>query len=259
MRKIYIFVRKLVRRLGFHPSRYAWIRNTDFRVRKFLGGEKKEYTEKEGLKIYLDPTNVFAERFKKYEPETTKFLCDAVKDGGTLIDIGASIGWFSLMAAKQGAKVIAIEPHSGSCEVFRKSIEANSFGGRINLIHAAAADAKGKLKLYTTGERWQWSSTEMPTNDIIEPNFSKYEDVTVHEEEVDKVRVDDIAPKKVDVIKMDVEGIVDPVFDGMRETIRHNPQAKILIEYPTEYITKELDKSGYKHRKLDGLNTLFEK
>ena len=37
---------------------------------------------------------------KEYEPETTKLVKDVVKEGMTCVDIGASIGYFSLLFAK---------------------------------------------------------------------------------------------------------------------------------------------------------------
>ena len=36
---------------------------------------------------------------------------------------------------------------------------------------------------------------------------------------------------RVDIIKMDVEGVEPMVFEGMQETIDANPQIQIIVEY----------------------------
>src|ERR1700690_1386405 len=48
-----------------------------------------------------------------------------VKPGTTVIDIGANIGCFSMLAAQKASRVIACEPHPDNIEILRKNAAIN--------------------------------------------------------------------------------------------------------------------------------------
>lgn len=51
--------------------------------------------------------------------------------GATVIDIGAQIGTFSLLAAARGARVLAFEPCALNLDLLRRNVAANACGARI--------------------------------------------------------------------------------------------------------------------------------
>ncbi|GEM_PF-3725542 len=262
--KIYVFSRRhIVRGLGL--SKITWIRNMNFRFEQFLKGKKESFVHKHGIKIWLDPRESLAEKFNAKEPDSTQLLYKNLLPGGAFIDVGASIGWFTLIAAKligEKGRVVAIEPEPNSFALLTKNIKENNFQNFVSAKQAAASDSQGKKTLYVVGDAWTWSSTEDPRKNYehtVGSNFGKNDDKTIHEYQVDAVRIDDISPKRVDFIKIDVEGVVDPVFRGAMETIRRNPDIKLLIEDPTPFITQTLEKMGYIHRVIDVDNTFFWK
>lgn len=261
--KVYIFFRRNMFG-GLGLSKIAWIRNANFHFEKFLKGKKELFVYKHGIKIWLDPRESLAEKFSPYEPESTRLLYQYVKKGDTFIDAGASIGWFTLIAAKltgKNGKVIALEPNPDSFALLTKNIKENGFEN-VFAKQAAASDSQEKKTLYVVGDALTWASIEDPRKDYehkIGSNFGKDDDKTIHEYQVDAVRIDDISPQRVDFIKIDVEGVVDPVFRGAMETIRRNPRVKLLIEDPTSFITQTLEKMGYTHRIVDVDNTFFWK
>jgi|GEM_PF-1890803 len=59
------------------------------------------------------------------EPDTVSFLENWVSHDATFIDIGSSIGQFSLMAASLGAQVIAVEPMNEEFESLQKNVSSN--------------------------------------------------------------------------------------------------------------------------------------
>ena len=76
---------------------------------------KKCYDIKYGVKMYLDITNPYTWDLieEEHEPKVLGAFVKNIKDGDTVIDVGANIGEFSLIAStKVGPKgiVIAIEP-----------------------------------------------------------------------------------------------------------------------------------------------------
>ena len=65
---------------------------------------------------------------KEYEPYVIKELERLLNPGDTFVDVGANIGYFTLLAAgkvgKKG-KVIAFEPWPDNCQLLEKSIAEN--------------------------------------------------------------------------------------------------------------------------------------
>lgn len=250
---------------GLGLSKITWIRNMNFRFEKFLKGKKESFVYKHGMKIWLDPRESLAEKFNAKEPESTQLLYKNLREGGAFIDVGGSIGWFTLIAAKlvgEKGRVITIEPEPNSFALLMKNIKENGFENVVSAKQAVASDSREKKTLYVVGNAWTWSSTEDPRKNYehtIGSSFGKDDDTTIHEYQVDAVRIDDISPKRVDFIKIDVEGVVDPVFRGALETIRRNPDMKLLIEDPTPFITQTLENMGYVHKVVDIDNTFFWK
>jgi FkbM family methyltransferase len=65
-----------------------------------------------------------------WEPATTEIFKEFVQPGMTVIDVGANVGWFTMLAASlvgpQG-RVIAVEPWSENCRLLLNSIRQNGF------------------------------------------------------------------------------------------------------------------------------------
>ena len=70
-------------------------------------------------------------------PNTLKFV----------IDIGANIGCFSLLAAKRGAKVLAFEPANINFDVLKYNIDKNGFSDKVECIKTGVGKP-GETKLY---------------------------------------------------------------------------------------------------------------
>lgn len=69
-------------------------------------------------------------REKHYEPHVTGELRRLLKAGMVFVDVGANIGYFTMLAASlvgPGGKVIAFEPNEDNCDLVRRSTQANGF------------------------------------------------------------------------------------------------------------------------------------
>ena len=83
-----------------------------------------------------------------FEPATVEVLCRWARPGGLLIDVGAWIGPFSLLAAAHGTSVVAIEPDPVAADVLRRHVAANPGASelvRVDEVAWAAEDGRAHL------------------------------------------------------------------------------------------------------------------
>lgn len=71
-----------------------------------------------------------------------------IRPGMTVIDIGANIGCFSLLAAKKGARVYAFEPDPWNFRMLKKNILLNDFSRSISAFNDAVWSKKGAIHLF---------------------------------------------------------------------------------------------------------------
>ena len=86
----------------------------------------------------------------KYERATTDLLKDLLHPGMIFVDVGANIGYFSLLAANlvgTEGTVYAFEPEPGNHELLRKNIELNSYSN-IVMIQKAVSNKSGSAPLF---------------------------------------------------------------------------------------------------------------
>ncbi len=106
-----------------------------------------------GLKIWVDllDTGVAAGVLQgNWEPDVTGFILSILRPGDTFIDIGANVGWFTVLAARAvgaSGSVHAFEPREDLSARLTASAEANGFADRCT-VHACALGAEpGEMML----------------------------------------------------------------------------------------------------------------
>lgn len=83
-----------------------------------------------------------------FEPATVDLLRSWARPGRMLVDVGAWIGPFTLLAAAQGATVLAVEPDPVAAAVLRRNRALNpEFAGRVTIDEAAWAAGDGRARL----------------------------------------------------------------------------------------------------------------
>ena len=88
---------------------------------------------------------------------------------GSLVDIGAGLGYFSLAAAARGHQVHAFEVAPASLELLRHSVEANGFQGLIRVQELALGDADDTICVERAGvseslQVWLCSLPPLPSS-----------------------------------------------------------------------------------------------
>jgi hypothetical protein len=84
-----------------------------------------------------------------YEKELSKTIAWLGREKeGRFVDVGANIGYYSLLWVAQSPenKAIAIEPSPRVQDLLRENVERNGFGDRITIVEAAAGWETGEVQ-----------------------------------------------------------------------------------------------------------------
>jgi FkbM family methyltransferase len=136
--------------------------------------------------------------------------------GATVIDVGANLGQYTLLAAKYSGPtgtVLAFEPRPEIFTLLAKSIEENGFANVI-LSDQALSDRDGSAKLYLPGGSNFGAASLLP---VTEPKDS----IRVECARLDTV-LDAAQIGHVDLVKVDVEGHEPEVFEGASRTLERD-------------------------------------
>jgi FkbM family methyltransferase len=153
-----------------------------------------------------------------FEPHAIDVMRQHLKPGSTVLDVGANIGLFSIEGAKAvgpSGNVIAIEAAPSHASSVRGSASLNKLTN-VEVVSVAVGDANGEATL------------TLPRD----TNFGMFTLGKVEGDESFKVpvrRIDDIVGgRRIDFIKMDIEGSEYQALLGAKETLKSRPP--ILIE-----------------------------
>lgn len=141
--------------------------------------------------------------------------------GWVVVDGGAHMGFYAMRAASMvGAqgKVIAVEPEPANFAILERNIKANRLGNVI-AIQAALADKVGLGKL---------SRTRMSTTHYL-TDLESSDSLTVRALTLDSL-LQQVGLRKVDLVKLDVEGAELQVLEGAKNTMLSSPSAKFVVE-----------------------------
>lgn len=157
-----------------------------------------------------------------FEPEETQSILSLIKPGSRFLDIGANIGYYTVLAAERAGaagRVFAIEPSDANFEILDANTRSWQQEGRVKIYRQALSDKAGISRLFlnscNNGMHRLYSSV-VCTGEAI--------DVAV-------VRGDDLQLAPLDVIKIDIEGFEPRALRGLHETLQRSPRVKILSEF----------------------------
>ncbi|MCL2393115.1 MAG: FkbM family methyltransferase [Acidimicrobiaceae bacterium] len=187
----------------------------------------------EGFTIVVDPADwavgATITATGRYEPEVTAVVRSLLRPGATFVDIGANIGWFSLLAASivgPAGSVLAVEPNLRNCELLEGSKKQNGFS-QIDVLPGAASDRQGWLALQTDASNGRvvplgpvsGATAAIPCSYVV-PAFPL--DQLLAERGLDQV----------DAIKVDVEGVETAVFAGAQRLLSDRRTSVVFEWYP---------------------------
>jgi FkbM family methyltransferase len=176
-------------------------------------------------------------------------------DGATVVDIGASWGLFSYHLARLvggTGTVFSYEPHPVNKPVLEKLVKARP---NVRFRPVAVSDLTGSADLQVP----VFGSRYVTAQSSIAHGFDGQRGVRVEKVTVPTVRLDDeLGGRRVDLVKIDVEGHEMSVLRGASVTLRkYLPPMLIEIEQrhldcPIEDVFAEIDDIGYVLYFIDG-------
>lgn len=198
------------------------------RIMRFTGIADKVYRKKlpGNIIMNLRPEEHIQQQlfwYGNYEKSLGIILKNLLQPDSTFFDIGANIGYFSLLAARSVSvgKIVAYEPVSYLFEALEKNVALNNFTV-IQPVNAAIGDKEENRIIYLSAA----DNTGMSS-------FQKPENYSGKHEMVKVLSLDSwfagSGLTKADVIKIDVEGNELAVLKGMKEIAQHF-QPHILLE-----------------------------
>jgi len=188
----------------------------------------------------------FAMATDKYEAGTTRLLTQIIEPGMVVIDIGAHVGYFTLLAAQQvgpTGHVYSFEPDPSNHRLLQQNIDANGYTN-ITATRKAVSKSSGSAQLML-------SSRDNGTHSLYAQDSRDANTVNVDLVSLDEFLADAGWPK-VDLIKMDVEGAEMDALVGMSRLLDESPGLKLVMEFnpgllrsasvdPLEFLAKPVE------------------
>lgn len=214
----------------------------------YLGGGKAVCRLLTRYKVYVDTADVtigahlLLEGY--WEMWLTRFIAGAVRPGEVAADVGANLGYYSLLLADlvgPEGRVYAVEPNPDVSALLKRSILLNGFAGRTRIVEAAAGAADG-------GTATLWVPDQSPGGaSVLEA--APMLPGKAHEVAVASLDSMLAAENRVDFIKIDAEGSEERIVAGMRRVLlAHRP--RVVLEFNPRWYENA---AGF----LDALGALY--
>ncbi len=157
-----------------------------------------------------------------YEPGTTLLCKKLAKSGMRFIDVGANIGYYTLLFSKlvgPNGKIYAFEPAPEIFQLLKHNVRNKS---NVVLEQKAVSNNKGKVE-FALSTRTRSHSFFVPHEFI--KGFCKIETLTLDD------FLDSQGLKHCDFIKIDIEGAEPLVLEGMANLLQQAQNLLIICEF----------------------------
>lgn len=189
----------------------------------------QERVEVNGYTLFLDKQDIGVSgqlSTRGFEPYETEMFRSAVKSGMNILDIGAHIGYYTLLASKSAGpsgKVFAFEPEPANFSLLKKNVAANR-ADNVTLVNSAASDKNGTHELFI--EKYNRG------HHSFGPGSKNSEKIIIRTLIIDDY-LGSLGDPKIDIIKIDIEGAEPIAFRGLKGAVARNPDIVIFTEvYP---------------------------
>lgn len=185
------------------------------------------------INMWVDLRNGLGQYYyihQQYESFETCLIEQVARPGTTVVDIGANVGYYTLVLAKQigpAGKVIAIEPDPSNMSLLRRNLQLNHLDN-VLCEQAAALDHEGETTLYLSDINDGDHRVFDAQDDARFNQGKKRMKVVVRAIVVDKYMAE--LGKQADLVKVDIQGAEMLALPGMLNTLSH-PDVVLFCEF----------------------------
>jgi len=160
-----------------------------------------------------------------YELDTARLIHRLLKSGSWFVDVGANLGYFTLLAAKwtvPSGRVDAFEPDPLNRQRLEQHLHENALGDRVRIYPIAASSQAGEVELIHP----QSAGANHGMASFYKSLAGEGATFTVP-----TARLDEVLDGSPDLIKLDVEGAELAAIEGMEKILRSSTPPKLIIEH----------------------------
>lgn len=173
-----------------------------------------------------------------WESDATAWMHDTLRPGAVMVDVGANIGYFTVLAAQlvgPEGRVVAVEASPGLADIVRRNVAMNGHLPTVTVWQRAAWSGLDRLRLHQRVHYGANSSLAGAAAEHLEALADREEEV-----EVEAVALDDLLGglERIDVLKLDVEGAEVHALRGLAGTVAAHPEMTLMVEWAPEQIRR---------------------
>lgn len=175
-----------------------------------------------GFHLHIPYTLTHDYFLKPFESETTKLVETLLGSGAVFVDVGANIGYFTLLAAHQvgtEGRVVAVEPSHQNLSFLRHNVQTNGLK-QVEVVEAAAGASRCSRPFF------------VQSVGVLDGFYSDQGSSHLRRAvDVQQLPLDEIVEGAADLVKIDVEGAELEVLEGMRRLISRCPGLHLIVEW----------------------------
>ncbi|MCP4201139.1 MAG: FkbM family methyltransferase [bacterium] len=169
-----------------------------------------------------------------FEAEEVELLASLMETVDVFVDIGANVGYYTLLARTRGVEVVAVEPNSANLRYLGANLKRNGFTD-VEVCSLGLAHEAGEAEFWGVGggvsTTRDWKGVDSP---YVE---------TVSTSTLDLLLGDRFADRRL-LVKIDVEGAELGVLEGARETLQRAAPSVWMVE---TYLDRPRSAAGNPH------------
>ncbi len=177
--------------------------------------------------------------------EFSKFFYRIIQKSDVLFDIGANIGFFSVLGPKinKNLKVYAFEPSIGPLHYLRENIRINNLQDQVIVTGKAVSNIDGTLEFHSVvNSKYPWLEHNLSGSHSLQNNFGV---AKVHTYPVQVISLNHFVEEhqitKIDLIKLDTECTEHMIIDDSTDLI--NKFRPIIISEVYDYVKEDMNKA----------------
>jgi FkbM family methyltransferase len=179
-----------------------------------------------------------------WEMGLTKVFCSLLQPGMTVVDVGANVGYYTLVAATavgQQGRVYSFEPDPRNFAILQKNLHVNSLAGRVQAYQLAALDTRKKVELKTI-------ACFLGDHSLFDRHAGH---PSVQRVTVEAAPLDELIRGEVHLMKIDAEGSEPLIFNGMRQILDRSPDLNMVMEFNVSLLQLSGDPSAFLRQLCD--------